>query len=267
MALDAGTGMQRNPEIDSPPDFAFGVLLAELAENPGFAELARRRYDARLAATGGAAGLARLIRDDRDASDEDGLIPYDLGWLVLGALALDTVFPDAGYDADADTYASIVVEDLTAASPRFDLRDPAEPFYITGLAWSLVASFQLGARELLLDARALLIAQQGDSGAWGANTAQRADDLQATAHALQALAIAGPTWMTRRAIRRAARWLLDQQAQSGGWVDAAANELPLVDADIVLALRLARLEADLPFFAPSSPASPPAAASRAAPLP
>jgi hypothetical protein len=268
VALDAGTGMQRNPEIDSPPDFVFGVLLADLADNPGFAELARQRYDARLAAVGGAAGLGTLIRDDRHASNDDGLIPYDLGWLVLGASALDAVFPDAGYDRDADTYATIVVEDLTAASPRFDLEDPGEEFYITGLAWSQVASFRLRDQDLRQRARTLLLEQQGDSGAWGANTAHPADDLQATAHALQALAITGPSQLTRRAMRRAARWLLDQQVASGGWPDAAANELPLVDADIMLGLVLARLESDPDVFAPKSLAGTPApSSSRAAPLP
>jgi hypothetical protein len=272
VALDAGTGMQRNPEIDSPPDFVFGPLLAELADNPGFAELARQRYDARLAAAGGAAGLGALIRDDRDASNQDGLIPYDLGWLILGAAALDAAFPDAGYDRDADTYAGIVVEDLTAASPRFDLRDPTEEFYITGLAWSQVASSWLRDSALFRQARALLLEQQHDTGAWGANAAQPADDLQATAHALQALAITGQSHMTRRAIRRAARWLLDQQAPSGGWPDAAGNELPLVNADIVLGLVLSRLGVDPDFLlvrssSPAAPSPTVTSRSRAAPLP
>jgi hypothetical protein len=69
-------------------------------------------------------------------------------------------------------------------------------------------------------------------------------------------------------MRRAARWLLDQQVASGGWPDAAANELPLVDADIMLGLVLARLESDPDVFAPKSLAGTPApSSSRAAPLP
>jgi len=60
-ALDAGTGMQRNPDIDSAPDIVFGVLLAELADNPGFAGLARARYDAKRAANGGRLAMPVLF--------------------------------------------------------------------------------------------------------------------------------------------------------------------------------------------------------------
>ncbi|HET7504039.1 MAG TPA: hypothetical protein VFK02_23625 [Kofleriaceae bacterium] len=47
----------------------------------------------------------------------------------------------------------------------------------------------------------------------------------------------------RAAERRATRWLLGGQAASGGWVDDAGNELPLVDAEIALGLMLAQTEA------------------------
>jgi hypothetical protein len=272
VALDAGTGMQRNPDIDSAPDFVFAVLLAELADNAGFADVARQHYDAKRAAAGGAAGLGTLIRDSRHAAHEDGLIPYDLGWFILGAAALDSAFPNAGYDHDADTYAGIVVGDLTAATPRFDFRDPTEGFYVTGLAWSQVASAWLHQRALFRQVRAQLLGQQHADGAWGTNAAEPADDLQSTAHALQTLALTGQsTEQTRRAERRAARWLLHGQAASGGWPDASNIELPLVDADIVLGLMLSRTEAGEDGLIPGSPfaataLAPTSSPSRAAPL-
>jgi hypothetical protein len=253
-ALDAGLGMQRNPDVDSAPDFVFGVLLAELADNPGFAAIARAHYDAKRASNTDAAGLGALIRDARHAAGEDGLIPYDVGWFVLAAAALDSAFPGAGYDRDASTYAGIVVDDLSSATPDFDFRNPAEGFYGTGLAWSLVASAWLHDTRLFRDVRGQLLAQQHGDGAWGFNAAQPGDDLQVTAHALQTLALTErPTEPTRRALRRAARFLLASQAASGGWVDATGHELPLVDADIALGLMLSRTEAGEDGLIPSAP--------------
>lgn len=272
MALDAGAAMQRDPDIDSAPDFVFGVLLAQLTDNPGFAEVARQHYDAKAAAAGGAAGLGALIRDARHASNEDGLIPYDLGWFVLGAAALDAAFPGAGYDRDADTYAGIVVDDLTAADPRFDIRDPSEGFYITGLAWSQIATAWLDQRAAFRQVRTLLLQEQRGDGAWGTGAAQPADDLQSTAHALQTLALTGRAAQpVERAMQRAARWLLQRQAASGGWPDGDI-ELPLVDADIALGVMLARTEAGEDGLIPGSllaprPHGPASSASHAAPRP
>src|SRR5205814_730322 len=137
-ALDAGLGMQRDPDVDSAPDFVFGVLIAELAENPGFADIARQHYDAKRAAAGSAAGL--------------------------GAAALDVAFPGVGSAQDADTYAQIVVDDLTAATPLFDFRDPGVGFYITGVAWSQIASAWLGQRDLFRQVRAQLLGEQHADG-------------------------------------------------------------------------------------------------------
>src|SRR5215468_7454878 len=95
-ALDAGLGMQRDPDVDSAPDFVFGVLLADLADNPGFADIARQHYDAKRASHTDAAGLGAFVRDARHAENDDGLIPYDVGWFVLAAAALDEAFPGAG---------------------------------------------------------------------------------------------------------------------------------------------------------------------------
>lgn len=271
-ALDAGLGMQRDPDIDSAPDFVFGVLLADLADNPGFADIARQHYDAKRASHTNAAGLGAFIRDARHAGKEDGLIPYDVGWFVLAAAALDEAFPGAGYDRDADTYAAIVVDDLTSATPDFDFRDPAEGFHGTGLAWAQVASAWLHDSALLRQVRAQLLAQQHADGAWGTSAAQPGDDLQVTAHALQTIALTDPsTSQSRRAVRSATRFLLRAQAASGGWTDAQDHELPLVDADIVLGLMLSRTEAGEDGLIPDAPlvAHAPATATgaSAAPLP
>ncbi len=269
-ALDAGLGMQQDPDVDSAPDVVFGVLLADLADNPGFAEIARARYDARRAAHTDAAGLGAFVRDARHAASEDGLIPYDVGWFVLAAAALDSAFPHVWYDRDASALAGIVVDDLASAAPDFDFRNPAEGFYGTGLAWSLVSSAWLHDTRLFRDVRGQLLAQQHTDGAWGTSGAQPADDLQVTAHALQTLALTDGSSASRRAEQRAARFLLGAQAASGGWADATGHELPLVDADIALGLMLSQTEAGEDGLIPDAPLAVRAAAvapNRAAPLP
>jgi hypothetical protein len=241
VALDAGLAMQRNPDIDSPPDFAFGVLLADLADNPGFAEIAREHYDARLAAAGGAAALGIQIRDARHAGNHDGLIAYDVGWLAISATALDLAFPGAGYDADADLYAKIVVDAVASATPLFDIDDPAEGDYVIGLAWAQVSAVRLGQGDLFRDIRARLLDQQHSNGSWPTNATLSGDDLQSTAIAVETLALTGRTsGRAQQAMRRGVRFLLGEQAANGGWADADGNELPLVDAEIMLGLMLAR---------------------------
>jgi hypothetical protein len=264
-ALDAGTGMQRNPDIDSPPDFVFGVLLGELADNPGFAEVARAHYDARAAAAGNAKALGVFIRDARHARNEDGLIPYDLGWLTLSAAALDAVFPGAGYAGDADVFAELVVEDLTEATPRFDFEDPAERFYAIGVAWAQIAASWVDARPLFRQLRSRLLDQQHANGAWPASATAPADDLQSTAIALETIALTDRlNARSERAVRRATRFLVGAQAATGGWPDAANIELPLVDAEIVLALALAHTDVGDADLEPSSPTARPRALEAAA---
>jgi hypothetical protein len=272
VALDAGLGMQHNPDVDSPPDFAFGVLLAELADNPGFAEVARQHYDAKRAASGGATGLGTSIRDGRHARHEDGLIPYDVGWLAVSAAALDAAFPGAGYDADAHTYAQIVVDDLTAATPDFDIDDPTEDSYVIGLAWSQVAAARVGAGDLFRDVRARLLDQQHDNGSWPTSATNPGDDLQSTAIAVETIALSDRTNpRARQAMRRGARFLLGEQAASGGWPDVLGNELPLVDAEIMLGLMLARAPESLDGLDPGlvvrSAPGPTGSGPYAAPLP
>lgn len=239
-ALDAALGMQTNPQVDSPPDFVYLVLLTELTENSGFAELAKARYDAKLASSGGARVLAESVRDQRHAQGYDGLIAYDLAWLSLGASALASAFPSAGYAADESAYLRVVEEDLIASTPLFDVRDANESFYTQGLAWSLLALRHGGtARALLAEVRSRLLDAQLSNGAWGWNASNPGANLQATAEAAQALSLAfGARPSVRGAQHRAARFLMSQQAANGGWLYAADQESPFLDAEIGLALFL-----------------------------
>ncbi|HEY6037207.1 MAG TPA: hypothetical protein VIV58_23165 [Kofleriaceae bacterium] len=248
-ALDTGLGMQQRAAVDSPPDFVFGIRLAELAENPGFAELARERYDAKVAAVGGATALATQIRDARHAGGDNALVPYDLGWLVISAAALDGAFPNAGYHADADIYASIA--DAALAAPYFDLDDASQPFYITGVAWAQVVAARAGDHAAFTHARTRLLATQLADGSWFSDSTVSAGDLQATAHALQTIALT-TTRHARSAVRRGAHWLLQAQSSSGAWNDPGNTETPLVEGDILLGLVLSQNELDDDALAPAT---------------
>lgn len=238
--LDASLGIAKRPQIDSSPDFVALTLLAELFENAEFGRLARGRYEARVSAEGGAQAFSDRVRALRHRSGFDGLIPYDLTWLMLGASALDSAFPSAGFREDEQVYAQAALADLTARDPEFDVGDPNENCYVQGLAWTLVA-LTASARDpsQVRRVRSLLLARQFRSGAFPFNAKFPGANLQATAHAVQALSLAG---RGRRplldAADRGARWLLRQQAAEGGFEFSEGRESTLLDAEIALALFL-----------------------------
>jgi hypothetical protein len=84
---------------------------------------------------------------------------------------------------------------------------------------------------------ARLLALQTSDGAWGWNADYPDPDLQATAEAVQALSLTREH--ARGAALRGAAWLAGQQLDTGGFPYGDAQESPLLDAEIVLALRLA----------------------------
>ncbi len=253
--LGTGLGAQERAAVDSPNDFVFLPLLAELADDAAFSDLARARYDAKLAANGGAMTLAGKDRDARHAAGFDGLVLYDLAWFTLGAASLDAAFPGAGYDADANTFATVAAAALTGSPPLFDVDDQTEQFYVQGLAWSLVVLAQTGSSpDLVSHVRANLRDLQGADGSWGFNAATPTDDLQSTTHVVQALALtASDTRRGRTEALRGAQWIAGKQAANGGWEYTPGSESPLVDGEAMLALYLSQL------FSPEDALTPPAA--------
>jgi|GEM_PF-2336918 len=235
-------GIEQNPEVASAPDISLLALMSERFFDERYAELARERYDGRVAAAGDASSLAASIRDARHGAGADGLIAYDLAWFALGALALGQKFPRAGYFADFQSYSAAVIEDLTASTPNFDYRDAHEHYYVTGLAWSmLVSSWMPRSRVLFAELRSLLLDRQLSDGAWPHNADFPAGNLQATAHALIALGLASHGDATPPAVGGlAADWLISQQNENGGWPYTQDEEFPLLDAEAALGLSLVR---------------------------
>ena len=245
--LGTGLGTQQRAAVDSPNDFVFLPLLGELADDPGFSELARARYDAKLATYSGAQSLAQKDRDARVSSNARGLILYDLAWYSLGAASLDAAFPGSGYDADADTFATVAVAALTASPPLFDTNDATQSFYVQGLAWSLVVLERTGSSPALdSQIRSKLHDLQASDGSWGYNAGTPQDDIQSTAHAVAALALTSASDRQGRAeASRGARFLASKQASNGGWEYAAGSESPLVDGEAMLAIYLSHTSGDV----------------------
>lgn len=239
--VDVMWGTKQNVAVDSAPDIVLAVLLGKLHHRHQYGALARERYDARVAAAGGAYELGVSVRDARHAGGADGLIAYDLGWFALGAMFLHQAFPRAGYAADAKQYVSLVVDDIHAVDPSFDYRDNREAFYVQGLAWStLLASWSNSSTELFDALRERLLSLQLPNGGWPYNGDYPEAHLQATAQTLMALGLLSHRDAAPRSVlHAAARWLLSQQAANGGWAYTAEQEYPILDAEIALSLYLA----------------------------
>jgi len=253
-ALDAYTGIERRPEADSPPDFAFLCFLSVVTGNKGFCELARARYDAKVLEGGGAQAWGESIVNARGAAGADGLIAFDLGWLVLATVALDYAFPGQGYFAQSQIYGGLVLNqiDFRNESAYFKILDPTEPYYVIGLAWAstaLIWSRVSPARAALL--RNLLLRAQLPNGGWYWNETQGVGELQSTAAAVQALSALPSTMVAvQDAALRGRRFLHRQQQTSGGW--QSDSELLLenteFDSEILFALFLVRRGGIAPFI-------------------
>lgn len=248
--LDVYLGATRRQEVDSPPDIVFLTLLAETQENTGYAELARQRYEAAKARAGGTLGLTSELVARRMRARNDGLVPYDLAWMGLAAAALSRAFPTAGYAADVEVAVQSckarVGLVLSETEPVvFDLADRSESYYVHGLSGTLLAlSLLPDSPADLRRVRQRLYAEQLRGGAFGFNASYPTANLQATAHAVTALSLAQPTDAARERAQRAAHWLAYNHTPGGGFEASPGVEGTLLDAEILLAFRLAYAEGD-----------------------
>jgi hypothetical protein len=120
----------------------------------------------------------------------------------------------------------------------FELDDTSERYYVQGLAWSLVAVAEAPQRKRALqrELRERLLAFQTDEGGFSWNADYPAPDLQSTAHAVRALSLTERR--AELAAFRGARWIARQQLDNGGFPYTTAQEGPLLDGEILLALYL-----------------------------
>lgn len=240
--LDAYLGMEGRPEVDSAPDFVYLVFLDHLFKNQGFLELARERYDYRV--SGDALAFAKWIRDFRGDDDDDGYIPFDLGWFVWAAAALDFAFPGQGYFEDAQTYGQVIADDIKAADDindpegYFNIHDPKERYYIIGIACAMHA-LKLSRVDLSLVPilKQKLFELQLPDGSWYWNATYPYSNYQATAYAVQKLSFFCDGDRHAQVVARAgSNWLASRQLPTGGWEYSPGLENTEVDAEILYAL-------------------------------
>lgn len=235
--LDAAQAMSGDPAIDSATDIVFLVEFDGDAPSLGLADLARTKYDDKIAAYGSAQLLGEAVRDFRGGLGQDGFIGYDLDWLVQAAQALDGAFPAQGYDVDAVAFAQVIADDINNPSGYFDSESLWEYAYTIGASCSAAALYRTGIEQgLMEDLYTNLLTLQKTNGAFRWNAGTSLANLQATAYAVFALALNQQPDI-QNAAQEAVDWLLTKQAANGGWVSSSI-ELPTVNAEILHAFYL-----------------------------
>lgn len=251
--VDAYTGANSRPEVDSAPDFIFLVKLSQLTGNPVYAELARERYQTKISSVGdynedgevNATDIAEYIRDVRHSQGYDGIIPWDINLFVQAALALNSYYPGEGYDKDAIAMADVIYQDMNGNPGYFE--HPVNEwfyYYVSGLSGALQAFTSTGthltgsfsAEEI----KNFLVENQSNDGSWnstsywdGTNWYWAYPDIQSTAYAIMALISYGDS-ASISAATKAADWLISKQNPNGGWT--VSSECPEVDSEAAQAI-------------------------------
>ena len=220
---DTYSGMLANLNIDSGGDFPFLVRLSVKTGDNKYANLARARYDAKIAFYGGSKALANAIVNARGVNG-DGIIPWDINQFAVGAAKLNDYFPGQGYDADADTFAQVIYEDIYNNNPGyFDETNKSEWWWTLGIAGALEAFTVSGTHLTQRDQLATtLLNYQNDGvtknpkGAWDWNDDYPGGDYQTTAYAIMALMAYGGA-QAKSACIEGVNWLVGDQRANGSW--------------------------------------------------
>lgn len=235
--IDTYTGMEANPDIDSGSDFGFLCRLSDLSGDSTYAKTARDRWDSKIDIYGGADSLAIAIMENRHSYGYDGLIPWDIGLFIKGAVDLHRYFPGGGYLSDAIDMADVIYNDITSDSAYFDMNDGMEWFYTFGLE-GILTSFGLTGvyTDLAADAALLLLQTQNEDGSWPWSEEYPDADIQATAYVVMGF---GMLELWYHAINNAAQegsdYLVSVQQPNGGW-DNYGSEYPEVDGECLRAI-------------------------------
>ncbi|HEY4674738.1 MAG TPA: hypothetical protein VIH48_01645 [Candidatus Bathyarchaeia archaeon] len=249
--IDAYTGANGYPTVDSGPDMPFLVGLSQITGNSAYAALAKTRYDTKVASYGDynldtvvdEKDLAEKIRDARNSQGYDGLIPWDINLFIKAALALNTYYPGQGYNQDALNMTNIIYADMTGSPGYFDPGDSTDDDYILGLSGGMEAFVSTGTHLTgTTSAESLkntLLSYQEPTGEWNSPTypADHIATVQDTAYAVMALVKYGGAPQILAA-KKGAEWLIADQQPNGGW--SGSDEYPEVDSEAAQALSAAK---------------------------
>ncbi len=241
---DAYAGMLADTTIDSGGDFQFLVRLSEKTGDSKYADLAKARYDAKKTLLGGSKAWADSIFAWR-AGLQNGIIPFDINLLAVGAAKLNDYFPGQGYDFDADTFAQAIYDDIYNDTPGyFDETDKTEWWWTLGIAGALEAFTVSGTHPTERDELAdTLLNYQNDGitktpkGAWDWNDTYTGGDYQTTAYAIMALMTYGGT-QAESACIEGVNWLVSEQRANGGWYWDGGNECTEEVGEVLWAISL-----------------------------
>lgn len=252
--------------VDSNPDITFLVWLSQAAASdtellnaivaqvpdttPGdIAALAKTRWDNRVlylgstqedSPNGTATGLAEYIRDVRHDQNYDSLIPWDLEAGVKAALALDSYYPEGGYDQQAIDIAEVIYNSIDDdANVYFGSTDTDQEEYVLGLTGGIEAFQEVNLYpDKAADLKTNLLAIQQAGGYWNYyGTTPATMSVQSTAYAVMALFEEGSADAITAA-NRAADWLVKAQSENGGWFaeGGAGDEYAEIDSEAAWAL-------------------------------
>jgi hypothetical protein len=241
---DVYTGTLADPTIDSGGDFPFLVKLSEKTGDSKYANLAKSRYDAKKTYYGSAKAWAVAIVNGRGVNG-DGVIPWDINLLAVGASKLNDYFPGQGYDADADTFAQVIYEDIYNNNPGyFDETNQSEWWWTMGIAGTLEAFTVSGTHPTERDQLATtLLNYQNDGvsktpkGAWDWSDDYTGGDYQTTAYAIMALMAYGGT-QAKSACIDGVNWLVSEQRANGNWYWDGWYEFPEEEGEVLWAISL-----------------------------
>ncbi|PKK85008.1 MAG: hypothetical protein CVT49_00255 [candidate division Zixibacteria bacterium HGW-Zixibacteria-1] len=249
---DAADYMAGNPGIRSSGDLIYLLRCDSLIPGMGYADAAKAKFDARIAAYGNAAHLADSIKNIRYSQGyANGIIAWDIGLWVQAAGMLEGMYPDDAYDYGqaAVDMAEVVWQDSFNDNPGyFDVEDdkgydPSRAnvnywWYNIGL-FGLITSFQYSGSHVseigFLVNR--LLESQNRYGFFSYQWGGYDNDAgwQTTAYSVMALALVDQA-AYQTEISHACYWTAATQDASGGWVYDTDEHLPEIGSENTVAL-------------------------------
>jgi hypothetical protein len=232
--------MNADPNIRSGGDFQFLVRFSEVTGNATYANLAKSRYDARKVFWGGCKAWADTIFSKRfQQGYANGIIPWDINQLAVGAAKLNSYFPGQGYDADVDTFAMKLYNDIYNNNPGyFDETDQTEWWWTSGISGTLETfvlsgNYPTQATQLYNT----LLGFQNVAGYWDWSSQYTGGDYQTTAYAIMAMVAYGGAGANSSA-DNGASWLKSEQKANGSWYWVGYNEYTEEEGEVLWAISL-----------------------------
>jgi len=218
-------------------DIYFLVNLSNTTGDQTYANLAKTWYKTTLTnfyggtATGLATAILNSYANTGSTSGTTSILSaWDLNMPVRGLLALNSFFPNQGFDSDAEAITEVIFNSLYGPSAVVDPSTSQADYYlgITGAIEAFSATgLHLDKRDALLS---VLLASQLSNGSFP--TVQDQNPVQTTAYAVMALIKANAV----PAAKSGVVFLVKRQLPSGMWIEDDGNEYAEIDSEAIQAI-------------------------------